>query len=60
MLWFRTYVPGSNPRDDNKVFFHYLVIMYLTLNSIDMQFEYQYPQVEQCLYRACAGIKGNV
>ena len=40
-LRFRTYVPGSNPYDDNKVFYN-MVIMYWTLNSIYMQFEYQY------------------
>ena len=33
---------GFNPRGDNKVFFINLVIMYWTLNSIYMQFEYQY------------------
>ena len=22
ILWFRTYVPGSDPHDDNKVFFY--------------------------------------
>ena len=38
------YVPGLNPHDDNKVFFNNLVIMYWTLNSIYMQFEYQYPK----------------
>ena len=40
----RTYVPGSNPHDVNKVFFYNLVIIYWTLNSIYMQFEYQYPE----------------
>ena len=34
---------GFNPHDDNKVFYN-LVIMYCTLNSIYMQFEYQYPK----------------
>ena len=34
---------GFIPRGDNKVFFNInLVIMYSTLNSIYMQFEYQY------------------
>ena len=33
---------GFNPRGDNKVFFINLVIIYWTLNSIYMQFEYQY------------------
>ena len=33
---------GFNPRGDNKVFFINLVIMYWTLNSIYMKFEYQY------------------
>ena len=42
ILRFRTYVPGSNPHGDNNVFFYNLVIMYWTLNSIYMQFEYQY------------------
>ena len=36
-------VRGFNPHDDNKVFYN-LVIMYWTLNSIYMQFEYQYPK----------------
>ena len=43
MLKFKTYVPGSNPHGDNKVFYN-LVIMYWTLNSIYMQFEYRYPR----------------
>ena len=34
--------PGFNPHGDNKVFFINLVIMYWTLNSIYMQFEYHY------------------
>ena len=34
--------PGFDPHGDNKVFFINLVIMYWTLNSIYMQFEYQY------------------
>ena len=42
ILRFRTYVPGSNPHDDNKVVFINLVTMHWTLNSIYMQFEYQY------------------
>ena len=33
---------GFNPRGDRKVFFHNLVMMYWTLNSIYMQFEYQH------------------
>ena len=32
------------PHDVKKVFFINLVIMYWTLNSIYMQFEYQYPK----------------
>ena len=44
ILWFRTYVPGSNPHDVDKVFFYNLVIMYWTLKSIYMQFEGQYPK----------------
>ena len=36
--------PGSNPHGDNKVFFINLATMYWTLNSIYMQFEYQYPK----------------
>ena len=43
MLKFKTYVPGSNPHGDNKGFYN-LVIMYWTLNSIYMQFEYRYPR----------------
>ena len=35
---------GFNPYGDKKVFFYNLVIMYWTLNSIYMQFEYQYPK----------------
>ena len=42
ILLFRTYVPGSNPHNDNKYFFINLVIMFWTLNSIYMQFECQY------------------
>ena len=33
-----------NPLGDKKVIFYNLVIMYWTLNSIYMQFEYQYPK----------------
>ena len=40
-LWFRTYVAGSIPVATIKFFIN-LVIMYWTLNSIYMQFEYQY------------------
>ena len=37
---------GFNPHDEKKVFLKYnLVIMYWTLNSIYMQFEYQYPKL---------------
>ena len=43
ILRLRTYVPDSNPHDDNKVFYN-LVIMYWTLNSIYMQFEYRFPR----------------
>ena len=35
---------GFDPHGDKKVFFINLVIMYWTLNSIYMQFEYQYPK----------------
>ena len=35
---------GFNPHGDKKVFFYNLVIMYWTLNSIYMQFEYQCPK----------------
>ena len=38
-----TYVTGSNPHDDNKVFYS-PVIIYWTLNSVYMQFEWQYPK----------------
>ena len=34
--------PGFDPHGDNKVFFINLEMMYWTLNSIYMQFEYQY------------------
>ena len=33
-----------NPHGDNKPFFYNLVIMYWTLKSIYMQFEYKYPK----------------
>ena len=36
---------GFNPHGDTKVFFINLVIMHWTLNSIYMQFEYQYPKL---------------
>ena len=42
IFWFRTYVPGSIPMVTRKFFFINLVIIYWTLNSIYMQFEYQY------------------
>ena len=42
ILWFRTYVAGSIPVATIKFFFINLVLMYWTLNSIHMQFEYQY------------------
>ena len=45
ILWFRKYVPGSIPMVTRKFFFINLVIMYWTLNSICMQFEYQYPSL---------------
>ena len=35
---------GFDPHGDKKVFFINLIIMYWTLNSIYMQFEYQYPK----------------
>ena len=35
---------GVNPHGDRIFFFHNLVIMYCTLDSIYMQFEYQYPK----------------
>ena len=35
---------GFNPHGDNNFFFNNLVIMYWTLNSIYMQFEYKYPK----------------
>ena len=34
--------PGFDPHGDNKVFLINLVIMYWTLDSIYMQFQYQY------------------
>ena len=42
ILWFRTYVAGSNPMARRKFFLYNLLIMYWTLNSIYMQFENQY------------------
>ena len=42
ILWFRKYVPGSIPMATIKFFFINLVIMYWTLDSIYMQFQYQY------------------
>ena len=44
ILWFRTYVPSSIPNGDNESFFYNMVIVYWTLISIYMQFEYQYPK----------------
>ena len=35
---------GFNPHGDNKPFFYNLVIMYWTLKSSYMQFEYKYPK----------------
>ena len=43
ILQFRTYVTGSIPVATNK-FFYILVIMYWTLDSIYMQFEYRFPR----------------
>ena len=43
-----------------KFFFINLVIMYWTLNSIYMQFEYQYPKSSNVSVRACAVIEGDV
>ena len=42
ILWFRTYVLGSIPVATIKIFLINLVIIYWTLNSVHMQFEYQY------------------
>ena len=36
---------GFNPHGEKTTFFINLVIMYWTLNSIYMQFEYQYPKL---------------
>ena len=44
ILWLRKYVAGSIPDGDKKVFFYNLVMMYWTLNSIYVQFEYQCPK----------------
>ena len=60
ILWFRTYVPGSNPHDDNYFFFINLVKMYWTSNSVYRQFEYQYPKSSNVSGRACAVIEGGV
>ena len=50
-----------NPRGDNKVFFINLVIMYWTLNSIYMQFEYQYSKsTNVSVEHVCAVIEGGV
>ena len=43
ILWFRTFVAGSSPMATRK-FLKSLVIVYWTLNSIYMQFEYQCPK----------------
>ena len=51
---------GFDPHDVKKVFFINLVIKYCTLNSIYMQFEYQYPKSSNVSVRACAVIEGNV
>ena len=54
------YVAGSIPMTSRKFFFINLVIMYWTLNSINMQFEYQYPKSSNVSVKACAVIVGNV
>ena len=43
ILWHRTSVAGSTPDGDENVFYN-LLIMYWTLNSIYVQFEYQCPE----------------
>ena len=52
--------PGFDAHGDKKVFFINLVIMYWTLNSIYMQFEYQYPKSSNVSVKACAVIEGDV
>ena len=59
ILWFRTYVPGPIPVA-TITFFYNLVIMYWTLSSIYMQFEYQYSKSNNVSVRACAVIEGDV
>ena len=54
------YVAGSIPMTSKNIFFINLVIMYWTLNSIYMQFEYQYPKSSNVSVRACAVVEGNV
>ena len=44
ILWLRTYVAGSISDGDKKVFFNNLLIIYWTLNTIYIQFEYQCPK----------------
>ena len=51
--------PRFDANGDNKVFFIHLVVMYWTLNSIYMQFEYQYPKSSNVSVRACARTEGD-
>ena len=44
---------GFDSRGDN-IFFYNLVIMYWTLNSTYMQFEYRFPRSNTVSGRACA------
>ena len=41
-------------------FFYNLVIMYWTLNSIYMQFEYQHSKSSNVSVRACPVVEGDV
>ena len=52
---------GFDPRDDKNVFFINLVIIYWTLNSIYMQFEYQHSKTSNVSVKhvqVCRGMFG--
>ena len=52
--------PGFDPHGNKKVFFINLVIMYWTLNSIYMQFEYQYPKSSNVFVEHVQLLRGKI
>ena len=50
--------PGFDAHGDKKVFFINPVILYWTLNSIYMQFEYQYPKSSNVLVEHVQLLRG--